>query len=191
MRIAVISPPWAPVPPQLYGGIELVEPGLGLRRARLRLAPDPLDLAAHERRPLVLRLCLDREALGLREQKLLVVALVRVRLAAIDLDDPGRDAIEEVAIVRHDDQRAREAGEPRLEPLDRPRVEVVRRLVEREHIGLAEQRVRQGDAAALTDRQLADALVHARQLQRGGDRVHLVLGHRLARQRGLHGLVER
>ena len=35
MRIAVVAPPWAPVPPALYGGIELVVDriAVGIQRA--------------------------------------------------------------------------------------------------------------------------------------------------------------
>ena len=58
-------------------------------------------------------------------EELGVVAVVRVDLAAIDLEDARRHAIEEVAIVGDHDQRAGPRGEPDLEPLHGLGIEVV------------------------------------------------------------------
>ena len=46
-----------------------------------------------------------------------------------------------------------------LEPVDRLGVEVVRRLVEQQHVGLLQQQAAQGHAAALTAREVFDRLV--------------------------------
>jgi hypothetical protein len=63
--------------------------------------------------------------------------------------------VQEVPVVRDDDQRAVVAEQELLEPLDRLEVEVVRRLVEQERLRVAEQRLRQQHAHLLPALELA------------------------------------
>jgi hypothetical protein len=67
--------------------------------------------------------------------------------AAVDLGDARRHAIEEVAVVGHQQQGAVPCAQAVLEPLRRARVEVVGRLVEDQQIG-----PRQEGAASATRR---------------------------------------
>ena len=76
-----------------------------------------------------------------------VVAGPRRQPAAIELDDPRRQPLEERAIVRHEDDGAAILGEEGFEPGDRLDVEVIGGLVEQQQIGLADQRARQQHAA--------------------------------------------
>ena len=75
------------------------------------------------------------------------VAGIAAQHAAVELDDARRDGVEEGAVVG--DRRMtlpREATEQLLEPGDRVEVEVVGRLVEQQHVGHGDQRLRQRDA---------------------------------------------
>jgi hypothetical protein len=65
-------------------------------------------------------------------------------------------------------------------------IEVVGRLVEREHVGAAEQRAGQGDPAALAERQRGDRLGQRRQLERHRDRGDLVVGDPVAHEHRPH-----
>jgi hypothetical protein len=86
--------------------------------------------------------------------------------AAIQLQDPARDVVEEVAVVRDGDHGARVLLEEALEPRHRLRVEVVGGLVEQQQVGALEQQPAQRDAAALAARDLRDVGVGRRAAQR-------------------------
>jgi len=76
----------------------------------------------------------------------IVVAAVGGDPAVGDLDDPGDDAVHEVAVVAGHQQGAVEvACQPFLEPDDRLEVEVVGRLVEQQDVGVDRQDPGQGD----------------------------------------------
>ena len=78
-----------------------------------------------------------------------VVALERDAPAAVELEDPAGDVVEEVAVVGHRDDGARVVREVALEPGDRLGVEMVRRLVEEQQVGRREQQPAERDAAPL------------------------------------------
>ena len=89
-------------------------------------------------------------------RKVCVVARPRGEAAAIELDDPRRELLEERAIVRDEDDGAGVVGEKGFEPLDRVDVEMVGRLVEQQQVGLRDQRPRQQHAAPPPARQRVD-----------------------------------
>ena len=91
----------------------------------------------------------------------IVVAHVHLDLAVIDVDDVRADVVQKVAVVRDDDDGALILDKEILEPCDRLRVEAVRRLVEQNHIRLAEQRARQKHLDLLGLVQRAHRAVHA------------------------------
>ena len=97
-----------------------------------------------------------------------VVALPRNAAAAIELENPFGGVVEEVAVVRHRDDRAGEALQELLEPFDALGIEMVRRFVEQQHVGLGEQQPAQRDAALLAARERTDLRVPRRQAQRVG-----------------------
>ena len=94
-----------------------------------------------------------------------VVALERDAAAAVELEDPLGDVVEEVAVVGDRDDRARVLLEEPLEPVDRLGVEVVGRLVEQQQVGVAEQQPAQRDAAPLAAGQRRDVGVVGRAAQ--------------------------
>ena len=71
---------------------------------------------------------------------------------------------------------AGEALQELLEPLDGLGVQVVGRLVEQQHVGLAQQQAAQRDAALLAAREHADLRVPRRQAQRVGGQLELQVG---------------
>ena len=86
--------------------------------------------------------------------------------AAIELQNPLGDVVEEVAIVRDGHDRALVFLQEALEPGDRFGVEVVGRLVEQQQVGRLEQQPAQRDAAPLAARQLRDVGIRRRTAQR-------------------------
>src|SRR5207249_345021 len=124
------------------------EPRLALRLAGARRHPHPLELARE--RPAARRgfLLLLREPSLLLLEPRGVVALPRGAEAAVELQDPAGDVVEEVAVVGDGDDGARIFLEMTLQPSDRFGVEVVRRLVEQQQIGLLEEHAAERDAPA-------------------------------------------
>jgi hypothetical protein len=96
--------------------------------------------------------------LALREHQVLhalllearVVARIAAQLLLVDVDHGGHHRVEEVAVVRDDEQGPRVAFEPFLEPDDGVEVEVVGRLVEQQEIRGAHQRLREIEPHAPT-----------------------------------------
>ncbi len=99
----------------------------------------------------LLRLVLLRPALHPLGAQLHVVRVVAgIQLGALvgDLDSTCGHAVEEVAVVRDDDERARPVEQVLLKPFQRGEVEVVRRLVEQKQIGLLAAAVCRGRRAS-------------------------------------------
>src|SRR5207344_1960418 len=67
----------------------------------------------------------DRERFGLALLVLGEIARVARELAASELEDAARDAIEEAAIVGHEEDRARQESERLLQPFDGGDIQVV------------------------------------------------------------------
>ena len=100
-----------------------------------------------------LRLLLLREPLLLLLEPRRVVALPRDAGAAVELEDPAGDVVEEVAVVGDGDDRARVLLQEALEPRHRLGVEVVGGLVEQQQVGLLQQQPAERDAAPLAARE--------------------------------------
>ena len=143
-----------------------VQPGLGLVAAGARVHAHPLELAVDRlrRRAVLPGLLLEPGALLLEPAR--VVALVRDAAAAIELEDPAGDVVEEVAVVGDGDDRAGVVVQVVLEPGHRLGVEVVGRLVEQQQVGLAQQQPAQRHAAALAAGQRGHVGVGRRAAQR-------------------------
>jgi hypothetical protein len=99
---------------------------------------------------------LQRELRGALALERRVVAGVGPKLVAVDVHDRLRDRVEEVAVVRDQEQRARVALEPVLEPQHRVEVEVVGRLVEQQQVGARRERLREVEAHAPAAREARD-----------------------------------
>ena len=68
-----------------------------------------------------------------------VVAAIRLELPAFQLPDLGADRVQEVPVVRGDHGRAGVLRQVVLQPLGRVDVQVVRRLVQQQHVRLLKQ----------------------------------------------------
>src|SRR5207302_135086 len=79
------------------------------------------------------------------------VSRVRAQHAPIQLDDARRDAVEKRAVMG-DHDGGRHFEQQLLEPLDAGNVEMVRRLIEQQQVGLQGERERQRRALALAAR---------------------------------------
>ena len=112
---------------------------LGLGAARLRALPDPLLLARQCPLPALVLALLLLEALALLLEPAGVVALVGDALAAIELEDPARHIVQEVAVVGDGHDGALVLGQEPLQPRHRFGVQMVGRLVEQQHVGVGEQ----------------------------------------------------
>ena len=141
---------------------------LALGLAGARRHPDPLELAGERALARGLGFLLLREPLPLLLEPGRVVALPRDAVAAVELEDPARDVVEEVAVVGDRDDRPRILLQEALEPGDRLGVEMVGRLVEQQHVRAREQQPAEGDAAPLAARDLR----HVRVAGRAAERVH-------------------
>ena len=109
-----------------------LDAGLRLARPRRRAPPEPRQLRTGEvatnrflPRGLGLPVGLGFEVGG-------ITALVHVAPAPIELDDPGRDPVEDVTVVGHQQEAAAVRGQAGLQPGDGVDVEVVGRLVQDE-----------------------------------------------------------
>ena len=87
-----------------------------------------------------------RGAFGALPLEIVIAAGVERDLAALEVEDGVDDIVQKVAFVADDDQRAGIILEEILEPQRRFKVEVVRRLVEQQHVGLGEQQRGERDA---------------------------------------------
>ena len=162
--------------------------GLGLRLPRARRGRDPLLLARERALARFFLAALLREPLLLLREPGRVVALVGNAAAAIELEDPAGDVVEEVAIVGDDQDGAGIIAQMAFEPLDGLGVEMVGRLVEQQQLGLLEQQPAERDAAALAAREL----LHVAVVRRTAQRVHRLvdLGVEIPQPLGLDLVLE-
>ena len=106
------------------------------------------------------------EALLLLHQPGRIIALVGNALAAVELEDPAGDIVEEVAVVGHDQDRAGIVAQMAFQPRHRLGVEMVGRLVQQQELRLVEQQLAERDAAALAARKLGHVGIVGRAAQR-------------------------
>jgi RNase P/RNase MRP subunit p29 len=94
-----------------------------------------------------------------------VVAGIELRLAVVQLHDARDDAVEEIAVVGDGQDGPLKFFNIALEPFHRVHIEVVRRLVEQQDIGLLEQQPREVHARFLAAGEAVEVLLPLR----GGD----------------------
>src|SRR3954468_6786642 len=142
--------------------------GLGLRLPRARGGRDPFLLARERALARFFLAALLREPLLLLRKPGRIVALIGNTAAAIELEDPAGDVVEEVAVVGDDQDGAGIIAQVAFEPIDGFGIEMVRGLVEQQQLGLLEQQPAERDSAALAARQL----LHVAVVRRTAQRVH-------------------
>ena len=96
-----------------------------------------------------------RSDLRLGDHHVVVAAGVGDDRLVVDVGDVRADRVEEMPVVRDDDERPGVAHEELAQPVDRVQVEMVRRLVQQQRLRLAEERLRQQHAHLLAALQLA------------------------------------
>ena len=110
-----------------------------------------------ERSPTILLVCRLVRAAGRLPRALVLVPrageLAHVPRLALELHDAVDDALQERAVVRDDDDRRRRPRNEALEQREPVEVEVVRRLVEQEHVGVRVEDRAQRLARGLAARQ--------------------------------------
>ena len=97
---------------------------------------DPFQFAAVNVAHLLCLGVVEVDPLGAFFQEMLIIAPVRVDLAAVELHHRIADTVEEIAVVRHHKKSAAAVPEIPLEEFDGIDVEVVRGLVHNIEIGL-------------------------------------------------------
>src|SRR6185369_8223909 len=97
-----------------------------------------------------------------------VITLPWYAFAAVQLEDPLRNVVEEVPIVRYGDDGALEFLEVMLEPGNRLCIEMVGWLIEQKKIRLLEQHLAERNTSAFA----AGQVVHVRIRRRQAKRVH-------------------
>src|SRR5262245_6955374 len=90
----------------------------------------------------------ELEALAALALETRVAAAIEGKLAGIEMQDPVDRIVEQIAIVTHDDQRARITRKVRLKPQRPFKIEVIGGLVEQQQIGLREKHGRERDTHA-------------------------------------------
>ena len=106
-----------------------------------------------------LRLALGLRALLAHAHVLGPAADVGVQRPVLDRDRPRADGVEQRAVVRDQQQRARERLQRRLERLAALEVEVVRRLVEDQHVRARLDEHREREPPALAAREPVERLL--------------------------------
>ena len=101
-----------------------------------------------------------------------VIPFKRQAAAALQLQNPFGDVVQEVPIVGNDNHRAGIVAQGLFEPLDGFGVEMVRRLVEQQQVGLLQQGHPDRYAPPLAARELSDRHVIRRQHQRVAGDIH-------------------
>ena len=165
-----------------------LDTGLRLGLAGLGRSRHPLALALDGALVRLVLAALLLQALLLLLEPGRVIALVGNAAAAVELEDPARHVVEEVAVVGDDQDRARIVAQVAFEPGGRLGVEMVGRLVEEQKLGLLQEQLAQGDAAALAAREL----VHGPVVRRAAQGVHglIDLGIEIPQALGLDLVLE-
>lgn len=146
-------------------GVLVQHPVVG-RQPRLALGvpcggshADPFELALERLAALALLLFLQSQPLRLLLEPAAVVAFPRNAFAPVEFEYPSGHVVEEVTVVRDGDHRSLVLSQVLLEPVDALGVEMVRRLVQQQHVGLLQQEPAQRHAATLAAREVLHRLV--------------------------------
>ena len=81
-----------------------------------------------------------------------IIALIGDAAAAVELENPPSDVVEEVAVMGNDQNRARVVAQVGLEPADRLGIEMIGGLVEQQEVRLLEQQTAERHAPPLAAR---------------------------------------
>src|SRR5262249_5043949 len=144
-----------------HGFVSLDAP-LALGVPGFRSHPDPLQLAFERLLPLRFGLLLFAQTLLFLLEPRRIVAFPRDALPTVELQNPSRDIVQKVSVVRDGDDRAFVFLQVLFQPTHGLGVQMVGRLIEQQYIGLFQQQAAQRHAAALAARQDLDRRVARR-----------------------------
>ena len=152
----------------LFGGQPLVggDARLALGLPCLRRHPDPLQLLVERFLPDAGLLLLELQAGLLLKQPRRIIPLEGDSPPVVDLEDPFRDVVEEVAVVGHGHDGTGIFREVLLEPVDALGVEMVRWFVEKEHVGAFEEELAQRHAPPLAAGEVGHLPITGREIHR-------------------------
>ena len=94
-----------------------------------------------------------------------IIALVRITFAAVEFQYPACNVIQKVAVVGNGDNRSFVLLQVPFEPRDRFGIQMVCRLVQKQNIGLLQQKPAQGDAPFFSAGEHADFHIGRRTAQ--------------------------
>ena len=144
---------------------------LGFRLPRPRRSGDPFLLAGERALVRLVLAALLFEPLLLLLEPRRVIALVGNAAAAIELEDPAGDVVEEIAVVGDDEDGARIVAQVAFEPHHRLGIEVIGRLVEQQQLRLLQKQPAKRDAPLLA----AGKLRHLGIVGRAAQRIHRLI----------------
>ena len=136
------------------------------RLPRPRRGGDPLGFRGQGALPGAFLLLLLLQALALLLQPRRVVALERIAPAALQLQHPAGDVVEEVAVMGHHHHGAGVIVQRMLQPGDAFGVQMVGRLVQQQQVGLFQQQLAQRHPPLLAARQHGHRRFRRRAAQR-------------------------
>ena len=136
-----------------------VEARLALCLTCLGRHANPLELALQRFAAFAGHLLLLLHALGLLLEPRGVVALPGNAFAPVEFKNPACHVVEEVTVVRHGNHRALVLRQVLFEPVDALGIQVVRRFVEQQHVGLLQEQAAECHAATFATAQRIDWLV--------------------------------
>ena len=139
---------------------------LRLGALRARAGADPREFAFQETLAAAFGLLRDALTNGLRLQIRGVIPRMRKRATIRNLDDARGNDIEEVTVMRDEDDGAGKVAQAILQPANGFGVEMVRGLVEQQQVGLRGQCAAERDAAFLAAGKCRDQRVHRSHAQR-------------------------
>ena len=122
----------------------------------------PFQLAFQRLAALACHLLFLLHALRLLLEPRGVVALPGNAFASVEFENPACHVVEEVAVVRHGDDRAFVLCQVLFEPVNAFGIQMVGRLVEQQHVGLLQEQAAESYATAFATAQLANRLVGRR-----------------------------
>ena len=150
-----------------------IQTSLALSLTSLRSHVRPFQLTLQCLATLRSLLLLLHHSRSLLLQPRRVVAMPRNTLTTVQLQNPFAHIIQEVAVVSHSDNRTLILLQVLLQPVDALRIQMVRRLIQQQHIRLLQQQTAQSHTATLATREMRNRQVALRATQRSHRAVQL------------------
>ena len=139
--------------------------GFLLGLTSLRGHPNPFKLSFKGLSALAFLFFFHSQALALLVEPARIVTLPRNAFASVQFQNPSCHIVEEVSVVGHGDYRTLILLQVCFKPLDTLGIEVVRRLVEQEHVRFTKKQSAQSHSATFASRQVFNQRIRWRTLK--------------------------